>query len=165
MLGLEDNPQGDQEAVYREFKEQLKRGTEGWYETGLMWKVGHPPLNNNKAASLARLSNLLSKLKRNPKLFVEYDSKIKEQLAVGIVEHAANNPDKSELYIPHKPVLREAAESTKLRIVYDVSSRPNSQSPPLNECLETAPPPPPPLTEFDVECSNKKLPATNCSDW
>ena len=63
VLGLEDNPQGDQEAVYREFKEQLKRSTEGWYETGLMWKVGHPPLNNNKAASLARLSNLLSKLK------------------------------------------------------------------------------------------------------
>ena len=161
VLRLEDNPQGDQEAVYRKFKEQLKRSTEGWYETGLMWKIGHPPLNNNKAASLARLSNLLSKLKRNPELFVEYDSKIKEQLTVGIVEHAANHPDKSEFYIPHKPVLREAAESTELRIVYDASSGPNSQSPSLNGCLETGPP----LQNFDVECSNKKLPVTNCSDW
>ena len=105
-----------------------------------MWKVGHPPLNNNKAASLAQLSNLLSKLKRNPELFVEHDSKIKEQLAVGIVEHTANHPDKGEFYILHKPVLREAAESIKLRIVYDASARPNSQSPSLNECLETGPP-------------------------
>ena len=105
VLGLEDNPQGDQEAVYREFKGQLQGSIEGWYETGLMWKIGHPPLTNNRAAILARLSNLLNKLKRNPELFVECDNKINEQLAVGIFEHAANPPVKSEFYIPHKPVL------------------------------------------------------------
>ena len=94
-----------------------------------MRKVGHPPLDNNRAASLRRLSNLLKKLKRNPETFVEYDNKIKEQLPVGIVEHAAKPPVKSEFYIPHKPVLREAAESTKFRIVYDASSRLNLQNP------------------------------------
>ena len=121
------------------FKEQMQRSSEGWYETRLMWDVGHPQLDNYKVASLRRLSNLLKKLKRNPELYEEYDNKIKERLAVGIVEHAANFPDKSEFYIPHKPVLKEAAEITKLRIVYDASSRPNSQSPSLNECLETSP--------------------------
>ena len=63
VLGLKGNSQGDQEAVSREFKKQLQCRTGGWYETGFMWKVGHPPLDNNRAASLARLSNLLNKLK------------------------------------------------------------------------------------------------------
>ena len=37
-------------------------------------------MKNNKATSLARLSNLLEKLQRNPALFQEYDEKIKEIL-------------------------------------------------------------------------------------
>ena len=35
VLGLEDQPTGDQAAIYGEFKEQLIRSDEGWYETGL----------------------------------------------------------------------------------------------------------------------------------
>ena len=37
---------------------------------------------------LARLSNLRLKLQRDPPLFKEYDDKIKQQLAEGIVEEA-----------------------------------------------------------------------------
>lgn len=47
VLGLEDKLEGDQQAVYSEFQEQLVRHPEGWYETGLLWKAGHPPLPNN----------------------------------------------------------------------------------------------------------------------
>ena len=36
VLGLEDKPAGDQQAVYSEFQEQLVRHPEGWYETGLL---------------------------------------------------------------------------------------------------------------------------------
>ena len=36
--------------------------------------------------------------------------------------------------------MRESAESTKMRIVYDASARANEESPPLNDCLETGPP-------------------------
>ena len=39
VLGLKDHPAGDQDNVYQEFKEQLERSPEGWYETGLMWKI------------------------------------------------------------------------------------------------------------------------------
>ena len=45
-----------------------------------------------------------------------------------------------EFYLPHKPVIRESAESTKLRIVFDASARSNEKSPSLNDCLETGPP-------------------------
>ena len=48
VLGLADSATGDQSAVYDEFKEQLVRSPEGWYETGLPWKGNCPPLPNNR---------------------------------------------------------------------------------------------------------------------
>ena len=42
-------------------------------------------------------------------------------------------------YLPHRPVIRELAETTKLRIVYDASSKPTKISASLNGCLETGP--------------------------
>ena len=38
VLGLEDKAEHDQEAVHAEFREQLVRHPNGWYETGLLWK-------------------------------------------------------------------------------------------------------------------------------
>ena len=38
VLALADTPEHDQGAVYTEFKEQLVRSEEGWYETGLPWR-------------------------------------------------------------------------------------------------------------------------------
>ena len=35
VLGLRDSNEYDQSVVHEEFKEQLKRSPEGWYETGL----------------------------------------------------------------------------------------------------------------------------------
>ena len=140
VLGIEDKPEGDQNIIYEEFKEQLTRDEEGWYETGLLWRPGHEPLKDNKEASIGRLNNLIKRLKRDPALFEEYDQKIKDQIEEGIVEEAPKDPEGIEFYIPHKPVVRETAESTKLRIVYDASAKPNEQSPSLNECLETGPP-------------------------
>ena len=48
LLGLPDTPPNDQSSVYAEFKEQLVRHEEGWYETGLPWRGNHPVLPNNK---------------------------------------------------------------------------------------------------------------------
>lgn len=45
-----------------------------------------------------------------------------------------------EFYIPQKAVIRENAETTKMRIAYDASVRANDTAPSLNECLETVPP-------------------------
>ena len=45
-----------------------------------------------------------------------------------------------EFYLTHRPVIRESAETTKIKIVYDASAKPNKDSVSLNECLETGPP-------------------------
>ena len=64
VLGLADKAKEDQSEVYSEFKEQLHRDPSGWYETGLPWIGGHPPIPTNKQGSLRRLESLQRKLKR-----------------------------------------------------------------------------------------------------
>ena len=48
---------------------------------------------------------------------------IQEQLEAGIVERAPPTVKGGEIYIPHKGVVLENAESTKLRTVYDASAQ------------------------------------------
>ena len=142
VLGLEDSAENDQQDVYTEFKEQLERSSEGWCQTALPWKGNHPPPPppaNNCAGSLKRLDNLVRKLEKQGEL-ERYDSIIKEQLSQGIVEHVDDVVEGREFYIPHKAVVRENAESTKMRIVYDASAKASASSPSLNECLQTGPP-------------------------
>lgn len=100
--------------VYEEFKEQLTRSQEGWYETTLPWKANHSPLPSNKGGSLKRLKNLTRKLQRED-LTVEYNGIIQEQLTEGVIEKAppVSQPEK-EFYIPHKCVIRKSAETLSL---------------------------------------------------
>ena len=70
-----------------------------------------------------------------------YDQVIQDQIEAGIVERVSGPVTRRrEFYIPHKPVLRESAETTKLRVVYDASAHANSGAPSLNECLNPGPP-------------------------
>ena len=62
----------------------------------------------------------------------QYADIIREQPEEGVVEKA---PAK----VTGK-VIRENAESTKLRVVYDASARAYDGVPSLNECLHTGPP-------------------------
>lgn len=139
ILGLADTPEHDQSFVHAEFKEQLQRSPEGWYETGLPWRGNHPELPTNKQGSLRRLSSLTRKLQRS-NLTGEYDGIIREQLQNNVVEVAPVEVVGKEFYIPHKAVIRETAETTKMRIVYDASARATPESPSLNECLYPGPP-------------------------
>ena len=138
VLGLADTTEHDQGVVHTEFKEQLQRSPEGWYETGLPWRGNHPTLPTNEQGSLRRLSSLIKKLERD-NIIDEYDGIIREQIEGGIVEIAAEEVKGTEFYIPHKAVIREAAETTKMRIVYDASAKATQESPSLNECLYPGP--------------------------
>ena len=142
VLGVEDLPEGSQKSVYDEFKEQLTRREDGHYETGLMWKVGHPPLPTNEHGSLKRLSGFLRKQQaKDPELLKDYDRLIRDQLEEGIVEKVdeEKEPVGKTFYLPHRAVVRHNAESTKIRQVCDASARENSSSPSVNDCLETGP--------------------------
>ena len=138
VLGLADCATGDQEEVYSEFKEQLRRDEEGWYETSLPWKGNHPPLPSNEAGSLRRLTGLVKKL-RSQGTIERYDQVIQDQIKTGIVERVVGPATgQHEFYIPHEAVVRDTAETTKLRVVYDASAQ--ARAPSLNECLNPGPP-------------------------
>ena len=138
VLGLADAAENDQRVVHDEFKEQLYRDKEGWYETGLPWRANHPKLPDNRQGSLLRLNKLERNLRRKD-LTAEYNKVIENQLAEGIVEKAPTEAEGQQFYLPHKPVVREAASSTKLRVVYDASARASPEYPSLNECLNPGP--------------------------
>ena len=63
----------------------------------------------------------------------------REQIAEGVVERVTEEPVGNKFHFPHKPVIREDAESTKIRVVFGASARLNKKSPSLNDCLETVP--------------------------
>ena len=138
VLGLADTPQHDQGKVYEELREQLTRSESGWYEAALPWQGNHPPLPSNEQGSLRRLESLKQKLKR---IGVEqsYSEIIEEQKAEGIVEPADQSAQEVEFYIPHKPVIREEAASTKIRVVYDASAKAHPNAVSLNDCLYPGP--------------------------
>ena len=140
VLGIADSASGDEDEVYSEFKEQLKRDEEGWYEAGLPWKGNHPSLPSNEAGSLRRLTSLVKKL-RSQGIIERYDQVIQDQIKAGIVERVTGSATgQRHFYIPHKGVVRDSAETTKLRVVYDASARAYSGAPSLNECLNPGPP-------------------------
>ena len=82
-----------------------------------------PHLSTNKSGSQRRLSSLLRYLSQN-KQFETYDSIIREQLDSGIVgkvdEYSICHG--KEYYMPHKVVVRETTQTTKVRPVCDASS-------------------------------------------
>lgn len=139
VLSLADSSTGDQAEVYTEFKEQLTQDAEGWHETGLPWRGNHPPLPSNEVGSLRWLGNLARK-SGSQGTIKRYDQVIQDQIEASIVERVSGPVRGSqEFYIPHKPVVRESAETTKLCVVYDASACANSGAPSLNECLNPGP--------------------------
>ena len=138
VLGLADTMENDQNVVYDDFKEQLTRDPAGWYETNLPWKANHPHLPTNETGSKRRLTSLVRKLSREGN-YEQYDDIIKDQLNEGVIERAPDEPSGKEYYLPHKGVVKQSAETTKLRVVYDGSAKESSDKPSLNDCLYPGP--------------------------
>ena len=60
----------------------------------------------------------------------EYDIIMQEQIQEGIMEEVPpNSTDEVLHYVPHHPVIRDKAESTKLRILYDCSTKGDCDQP------------------------------------
>ena len=125
--------------VYDQFSSQVKFDGNR-YEVSLPWKDTALEIPNNYELSLRRLTSLMKRLKHDPKLLVEYDKVIQDQVNNGIVE-IVENPKEADgdkiHYLSHHAIIRQDKETTKVRVVYDASAK--DKGPSLNECLHVGP--------------------------
>ena len=105
-----------------------------------MWTENKVPLKNDKSGSLGHLKPLLKRIELNPETFKAYDQVIRDQLVNNVIEKVSENQSENpkEFFLPHRPVIRQNAESTKLRVVYDASAKSESGYS-LNDFLEKGP--------------------------
>ena len=110
------------------------------YSVGLPWKLGHKPLPTNYNISMLRMKSQVRKLRQTPIILKKYDEIISQQVEEGIIEQVAElEPEWKVHYLPHRAVIRENAETTKLRIVYDASCKDRKLGVSLNDCLHVGP--------------------------
>ena len=133
-----------EKSLYDEFVEQVEF-VGGRYEVKLPFKECHEVLPDNFALSRSRLNSLMGRLKSQPEVLKQYDQVIQEQLDQGVVEPVSTTQASTQTvgkthYLPHHEVIRTDKETTKLRIVYDASSRAQPHLPSLNDCLYAGPP-------------------------
>ena len=114
-----NDPESSDEKVMEEFAENIQFEN-GRYVVSLPWKDTTDIIPDNFMLCKARLTSLLNRLRKNPELFKKYDSIIEEQYRNGIIEKVTQNIEEtgSVHYIPHREVIREDRDTTKIRIVY-----------------------------------------------
>ena len=137
VLGLSDT---NSESIFlQDFSENLHQTNEEYYETRMPWKKDAVKLPNNRDLAIKRLKSTTTRLKKL-KILEQYNDIMKEQINEGILEMVPEKPTGEIIhYFPHQAVIKENAESTKMRVVYDYSARKDTQSPSLNDCLEVRP--------------------------
>ena len=113
--------------------------TSGRYVVHLPFYESHPMLSDNYSLCVNRLRSLTKKLSKDEDLFNSYNNIIKDQLSHGIIEKVLNHDlDIGDVhYLPHRPVRRDKKVTTKVRMVFDASSK--SFGPSLNDCLHAGP--------------------------
>ena len=141
VLGVEDRGEKDQSTIYAEFQESITRKEDGRYEVAVPWIPGAVLSNTNEEPSRKRLHNVNRKLKQNQQLKDEYEKIVHEQFKDGVIEKTKESSTSERVfYMPHKPVIKENASTTKVRMVFDASARPHPTANSVNECMHTGPP-------------------------
>ena len=95
------------------------------YVVKLPWKQQNNTLPDNYQPSLQRQKSLHRKLSKDTNLLRQYDGTIQIQEKEGIIEPVpinvtARSPG-TVYYIPHRAVVSDDRETTKIRVVYDAS--------------------------------------------
>lgn len=110
------------------FEETTKRDESGRYIVRLPFKSPNPECVEGKTKEIAtkRLHQLEKRLYKNPKLYEEYRKVMDDYLQqdhMELITERSEIEDDRVVYLPHHPVIREDKETTKVRIVYNASSK------------------------------------------
>ena len=131
VIGIKEPRRG----VYEEYRESIPFDGHQ-YSVKLPWKEGRPDLPTNYTTSLRRLKSQVARLEREPEILAEYAAIIDKQLHTGVIERVVELEAALKVhYLPHQALVRKEATTTKVRIVYDASSKATKTGTCLNDCL------------------------------
>ena len=114
--------------------------SEGRYYVRWPWKHDYLDLPKNLDVAIGRMRSLAKRLLKDKELLVKYDDIISSQVKLGIIEKVTvDKKVERKHYLPHHPVIKPSKSTTKLRIVYDASTKAKKGDKSLNECLYRGP--------------------------
>ena len=130
---------GSSDCVISKFEEDIFHdGTR--YVTNLPFKSDHEELPDNFQVAKQRLTSQKNQLTRK-RILKDYDDILQDYESNGIIERVPKNKICKETgqfhYLPHRAVVREDRETTKIRPCFDASYKVNGPS--LNESLYSRP--------------------------
>ncbi|XP_011859529.1 PREDICTED: uncharacterized protein LOC105557013, partial [Vollenhovia emeryi] len=103
------------------------RDAEGRYVVRLPFRTRPPiKLGDSRAIALSNLHRVERQLQRAPATAAEYSAFLEEYQQLGHMEKIGRfeAPDRApEYYIPHRAVIREHSDTTRLRVVFNASCR------------------------------------------
>ena len=112
------------------------------YEIVWPWRDKTVELADNYNLSFHRLKTLITRLQSHPSLLEQYDQVFKKHLSLGIIEKVIPEMDDKQnklYYIPHHCVVDLDRPTTKVRVVYDASSKARAKDNSLNDLLYRGP--------------------------
>lgn len=136
----------EEKACEEFFKKTCSRGSDGRYTVALPFisqilGKSSPVFSHSDFSALKRLKQVESKFVKNPKFASEYRNFMDEYESLGHMVNIGPYPQSIHPYgyfLPHHGVIRESSSTTKLRVVFDGSSK-IPLSPSLNEELFPGP--------------------------
>ncbi|KFM65150.1 Retrovirus-related Pol polyprotein from transposon TNT 1-94, partial [Stegodyphus mimosarum] len=135
------------------------RFVDGRYETCLLWGIKPTDLKSNFCLARKGLDALKNNFVNNEWFANEYKDIIKEQQSKSIIEEYSR--DAKEYFMPHRAVVRTDKDTTKVRVVFNCSSKAKLNIS-LNDYLKTAPNLNPNV--LDVILNFKKFKIAFCAD-
>lgn len=125
-----------EKACEKFFDDNLKRTMDGKFEVRLPFKNDSNLLGKSNVIAKRRFFALERKLDRNPELRIQYHDFLQQYLKLGHMEMVEGT--EHGYYLPHHCVLRPESSTTKLRVVFDASSK-TTTNVSLNDLLHSGP--------------------------
>ncbi|XP_065095156.1 uncharacterized protein LOC135717134 [Ochlerotatus camptorhynchus] len=155
------NPLTNEEQLCEEiFCSTTHRDQNGRYIVQLPLKDSIHRVEDNRSIALRRFFMLEQRFLKNPELKKQYAEFINEYKSLGHciqIDESQDPPKLLKYYVPHHAVLKPTSSSTKLRVVFDASSKGNGPS--LNDALMIGP-----VVQEDILTINLRFQNEECGE-
>lgn len=130
----------DEKACEEHFKASHYRDESGRYVVKLPFHTSPTQLGDSRTAALRRLKSLENSLSLDSEKYEQYRKFMREYESLKHMELVpqSEHAEKNAFYLPHFAVMRDSSTTTKLRVVFDGSSK-SSSGQSLNDLMMIGP--------------------------